>query len=709
MLFIVHRETICKSARKSFLRLFGKKKSTGLISGEHKDFDADFIFATMTSIAQDHIQAKFSPDAFDFIVIDEAHRAGAKSYQKIMNYFKPKFWLGMTGSPDRTDGFDIYGLFHHNIAAEIRLQQAMEDDLLCPFLYFGISDLEIDDTTATELKDFAKLISSDRVEHVVKNARFYGYSGECVRGLIFCSRIDEAKELSTQFNQRGYNTVALCSENSQDERDEAIERLSLPINDPRRIDYIFSVDLFNEGVDIPEVNQVIMLRPTQSNIVFIQQLGRGLRKLEGKEYVVVLDFIGNYETNFMIPQALSGDTSGKKDTLRRFAMEGTKVLPGCSTIHFDEIARERIFRSIDKAVFNSIREIKNSYMQLKRKLNRIPTLIEFDTFGALDPLLMFDKLGSYHAFLDKYEPDYPHQFTEKQEIFMKYVSCKFAAGKRPHELEALNLLMKGTTSLFSDLGIELQRQYGIQMTEICTKNLINIFTGQFLQGAGAKEYESTIFIQESGGDYIISDEFAEALASEPFRARLQEVIDFALSRHSLYYRDTYQETSFALYRQYSYADVCRLSNWEKDIVAQNIGGYKYDESTHTYPVFINYEKGEDIADTIRYQDEFISELYFKHISKNNRNLNSPDVQKALQSENLGIRIDLFVRKNKNDGAIKEFYYLGRMRPSSRHEPQLVHMPGTNKTAVEIVYKLDTPVREDIYDYLTANLDYHENN
>lgn len=708
MLFIVHRETICKAAQKSFRRIFGKEKSTGLISGEHKDFEADFIFATMSSMAQDHVRKKFTDDAFDFIVIDEAHRAGAKSYRAIMNHFKPKFWLGMTASPDRTDGFDIYKLFNHNIAGEIRLQQAMEEDLLCPFQYFGISDLEIDGTDAAEhsLRDFAKLTSTTRVKYVINNAQFYGYSGECVRGLIFCSSIDEAKELSFQFNQHGYKTVALCSQNSQDERDDAIEQLSLPKDDPNRIDYIFSVDLFNEGVDIPDVNQVIMLRPTQSNIVFIQQLGRGLRKHEGKEYVVVLDFIGNYTNNFMIPQALSGDTSGKKDELRRFAMEGTKVLPGSSTIHFDKIARERIFSSIDKAKLNSVSEIKKSYKQLKHKINRIPALMDFDTFGALDPLLMFDVLGSYYAFLSKYEPNYPYRFTAEQETFLKYVSCKWAAGKRPHELEALKLLMSGTTSLFAELCDVLHQQYIIELSNNCQENLTNIFTGQFLQGEGANAYTSTIFIKKTDeGDYTISDEFAKALASAPFRAQLQEVIDFGLSRYAQYYHDTYQDTSFVLYRQYSYADVCRLSNWKKEVVAQNIGGYKYDDSTRTYPVFINYEKGDDIAASINYQDEFINESYLKHLSKSKRTKESPDVKKALDSESLGIRIDLFVRKNKVDKARKEFYYLGRMRPSSlpHHAPQLVRMPGTNTTAVETVYKLDTPVRADIFDYLTSTL------
>ena len=169
------------------------------------------------------------------------------------------------------------------------------------------------------------------------------------------------------------------------------------------IDYILSIDIFSEGVDVPEINQVIMLRPTESPVVFVQQLGRGLRKADGKEYVVVLDFIGNYSTNFMIPIALSGDRTYNKDNIRRFVLEGVRVIPGASTLHFDEISRKMIFRSIDGANFSDIRLIKQSYADLKNKLGRIPSLMDFDRYGEMDVLRIFDndRIGSYYKFLVK--------------------------------------------------------------------------------------------------------------------------------------------------------------------------------------------------------------------------------------------------------------------------------------------------------------------
>lgn len=257
---------------------------------------------------------------------DECHHAGSESNQRIMSYFKPKFWLGMTASPD-TNNYDIYDLFDHNIAYEIRLQQALEEDLLCPFHYFGITDLEINGEVFDDnagVRNFANLISDARVDYVLEKAEYFGYSGDRVRGLIFCSRKEEAKELSLKFNCRYkkdgrlYRTEVLTGEDIQVRREKVISQLTADGCEENAIDYIFTVDIFNEGVDIPEINQVIMLRPTESPVVFIQQLGRGLRKYEGKEYVVILDFIGNYMNNFMIPIALSGDRIYNKDTMRRY-------------------------------------------------------------------------------------------------------------------------------------------------------------------------------------------------------------------------------------------------------------------------------------------------------------------------------------------------------------------------------------------------------
>ena len=373
----------------------------------------------------------------------EVHRAGADSYQRIMNYFTPRFWMGMTASPDRTDGYDIYGLFNHNIAYEIRLQQAMEEKLLCPFHYFGITDLEvdghvIDDDDLKNVQNFAKLVCDDRVQYIMQQIEYYGYSGDRVKGLMFCSSKEEAKTLSVKFNMRGLRTIVLTGDSSQNEREDAILRLEQNEQE-NALDYILTVDIFNEGVDVPAVNQVIMLRPTESPIVFIQQLGRGLRKYAGKEYVVILDFIGNYMNNFMIPIALSGDRTYNKDTIRKYVREGSRVIPGESTIHFDEISKKRIFESIDSSKTTKS-FLKEKYFALKYKLGRVPNILDFYEYGEIDPMLFIQYSRSYDQFVKTVDKDFNIMFGDREEAILEFISS-LVNGKRVHELLMLKCIL----------------------------------------------------------------------------------------------------------------------------------------------------------------------------------------------------------------------------------------------------------------------------
>ena len=236
-----------------------------------------------------------------------------------------------------------------------------------------------------DLSVFNQLTSDERVDYVIEQARYYGHSGNRVKGLIFCSSVKEAHKLSEKFNAKGLRTIALSGDDSNETREEAMDRLTSDMREDY-LDYILTVNIFNEGVDLPEINQVIMLRPTESAIVFIQQLGRGLRKFAGKEYVVILDFIGNYQNNFLIPIALSGDRTYNKDNIRKYLMEGASVIPGCSTIHFDEVSKQQIYKTIDKAS-TPRKFLTGKYNNLKNRLGRVPTMSEFYQLGEVDPIL----------------------------------------------------------------------------------------------------------------------------------------------------------------------------------------------------------------------------------------------------------------------------------------------------------------------------------
>ncbi|MCR5202873.1 MAG: DEAD/DEAH box helicase [Lachnospiraceae bacterium] len=752
VLFLVHRNQLARQTLKSYKKVFSENVKMGLIYGSDSiadNIDNDYLFATVQTLSKEDNLKKFEPDAFDAIILDEAHHSPANTYQKIMKYFTPKLWLGMTATPDKRDdyieGRNVYELFNHNIAHEIRLQQAMDNDLLCPFHYFGITDLEaseiypdlingtepserfITPSELNEMRDnnepiFNYLISDTRVSHILEKAEYFGYSGNKVKGLIFCSSIKESRELSEKINERinpdngrNYRTVALNGDAPESLRQQCFERLAAEegvlVDGLEPLDYILSVEILNEGVDIVEINQVIMIRPTQSPIVFVQQLGRGLRKNKGKEFVVIIDFIRNYDNNYMIPIALSGDRTYNKDNVRRDISKG--VILGASTVYFDEISKKRIFESVDRANFSDIKLIKENYRNLKDKLGKIPKLKDFDKYGEMDVLRIFDNksLGSYHKFLSKYEKSYDIKLSKEEEKVIEFISKKFASGKRIQELQLLKRIIRlnnrytayynktrniAESGLIAGLSKDLEA-YNKHLSDNQKDNIVNVLTNDFPTGTGKNTYKECIFIEKEGEDYKPSDNFVKMLANEDFYEIVDELIDFGISRYKRDYMNCYGDSDLVLNQKYTYEDVCRLLNWETNIVPLNMGGYKYDKKTNTFPVFINYNKEDDISDTIKYEDHFISNKMLIAISKSGRTVESEDVQNFLHAKERGITVMLFVRKNKDDKISKEFYFLGTMTASGWTKEFV--MDNTDKTAVEIEWILDNPVREDIYDYL----------
>ena len=693
MLFVVHRRSIAIKAMETFKTII-KDKSMGLFSGDNKDLDCDYIFATIQTIYKPENRQLFSKKEFDYIIIDEVHKAGANSYQELVNYFKPQFLLGMSATPERSDDFDIYKMFDYNIAYEIRLQQAMEYDLLCPFHYYGITDMTIDDHVIDDKSDFNLLVDEKRVDYVIDKINDYGYSGDRVHGLIFVSRKEEACKLSEMFNQKGFHTCALTGEASEKQRQEAMD--SLESNEEGSLDYIFTVDIFNEGIDIPKVNQVVMLRPTQSSIIFIQQLGRGLRKNDEKDYVVVIDFIGNYEKNFFIPIALSGNTNFNKDNLRRFVSEGNLIIPGASTIQFDEISKKRIFDAIDAAKLDGLKLIKEKYFELKNKLGRIPKICDFEKYGSIDIQKVFqnNKLRSYHQLLKKYDKDYTVQFTELEEQYLKFISNKLSSGKRIQELETIRLAIEKKSNLMNYLKEEMKNTYNIEISDINYESIINYLTQNFAAGTSKKTYEDVEIIDKNNN---ISPTFSKLLLNNEFKRQVIEVLDYSIQKYKNEYNNRYKDTDLCLYKKYTFEDVCRLLNWEKNL-SSVMFGYRYDEHTNTLPIFVNYEKEENISDTTKYNDRFVDPQTFIAISKSNMTLQDDNMIPFINANKNHTSIHIFIRKNKLDEESKEFYYLGLGNILNIKQETMAN----NSPVCEILYQLDQPVRKDIYDYIVNN-------
>lgn len=715
VLFLVHRVTLAKQAKNSFEKVFDKKVTMGLVGAGSYEYEKDYVFATVETLNRDTHLFQYQPNDFDCIILDEAHHSSNNIYTKVIHYFKPKLFLGMTATPDKREdnqeGKNIYEIFHYQIAHEIRLQQAMEDNLLCPFHYFGISEIiSLDDKTLQAAKlteeEFNQLTSDERVRHIIEQSEYYGYSGERVKGLIFCSRVKECEELSRKFNARGYRTVALSGKDSEEKRQEAFERLAMEESDATQemqpLDFIFSRDILNEGVDIVEVNQVIMLRPTQSPIVFIQQLGRGLRKAPGKEYVVILDFIGNYNNNFMIPVALSGDRTYNADVIRKYVISGNSTIPGASTVHFDEISKDKIFKSIDK-IKGMKTLIKESYVSLKNRLGRVPLLYDFYENQEIDPLVIIREYKTYDAFMVAMEQDkYKNVLNEQEKLTLEYLSKTVLSGVRPDELVILSQLLHRDHIAVADFIKEYQNTYGIEISTSRVKEAVQVLQGHFVSKEAEYQKYCQIDILENDPAGMIKrlQSYTERLTHIPFYTQVEDIIKVGIARYKeKYLPGIKSEDPFVLYEKYSRRDVSLLMNCGKDLSSIMYGMKRIENDVF---IFITYHKEESqdeknyVDGKPDYADAFEDNLIFKWDSQIGKGLDSSYMKDVLGAD----RKHLFVKKSD---AETSFYYMGQFDVLEARNAQKEDNRGRMQPITKVTMKMHHAVREDLLRYLQSHI------
>lgn len=369
ILFVAHREEIIKQAEKSFKKVCPNKTS-GFFYSEEKTQDADMIFALVNTIGKKENLELFDREYFDYIVIDEFHHAAADSYKNLLEYFKPKFLLGLTATPARMDNRDILKFCDYNIPYEINLKSAINRVILVPFRYCGIydatdySEIKIVNGKYNENQLGQALSNGNRADLILKNYQKY----ELSPALGFCSNIEHCDYMAEYFNEHGIKSCSVHSGNSNNKycmkRDEAIQKLK-----SGEIKVLFSVDIFNEGVDIPEIRLVMFLRPTESYNVFMQQLGRGLRKFEGKNYLIVLDFIGNYLKANYKPHLLTGILPHSQNFKK--ALPEEEELPDDCIMDYDFRIID-LFKEMNKREPLELR-LKINYCDIKKKLGRRPT------------------------------------------------------------------------------------------------------------------------------------------------------------------------------------------------------------------------------------------------------------------------------------------------------------------------------------------------
>lgn len=638
MLFMAHRKTILRKAKYTFENIISNKKMA--IYGEESIVDADYIFAMVQTLNKKEHLEKFSKNYFNYIIIDEVHHSGAKTYQSIISYFKPDFLLGMTATPERSDDFDIYRLFNHNIAYEIRLYDALRENLLCPFHYFGVSDITVDGECIDNKTSIKNLTLEQRIDHIIEKSRYYGYSGEKLHGLMFVSRVEEANILAEKFNERGIKSIALTGEHGDNTRENAIEKL-----ENGEIEYIITVDIFNEGIDIPCVNQVILLRPTESSIVYIQQLGRGLRKNKNKEFVVVLDFIGNYEKNFLIPTAISQNNSFDKDFMKKFILNGTNMIPGESSISFEEIVKERIFENINKTNFSTKKNIEHDFNLLEKQLGRTPMLNDFFTRNMIEPSVILKFRKDYDSVLKALRPNTEFGvLSEIEKNFLTFLSSFFTPAKRIHEMVILQESIKSAKISLKEVEDILEKKYKIKQQKENIENAVKHLSKEiFTSLSTMKEFEP--ILEKVNGEYKVSKDFKNGYENNKyFRELVEDLIKYNLGYVEKNYKQSGKE-SIQKYKQYTKQE----GFWQLNLDFNNgyqVSGYTVFEEEKKVIMFVTME------DSSIFDNKFLDQQRFPWFSKNNRCLsrNNRLTAEGKIAENY-YTLEIFVKKVQEKASI----------------------------------------------------------
>ena len=696
ILFVVHREQILDKAIAEFKRVLEWDDSdVGRIVGTEKEIDRPHAFAMVQTLSKAGFLESIPRDAFDLVIIDEVHRAGAASYERVIEHFQPKFLLGLTATPERTDDFNVFKLFDHNVPYEIRLQEALQADMLAPFDYYGVTEY-IDDSGVVkdETSNLSKLIAPERIEYILDMLRTYGFPSG-VKGLIFCSSKKEAHELSALLNQRSLNgsrlrTLPLTGESSRAEREMATMAL-----ENGELDYILTRDIFNEGIDIPAVNQVVMLRNTESSIVFTQQLGRGLRKSPGKDHLRVIDFIGNYKNNFLIPIALFGDNSLNRDTVKEklIRAQASGSIAGISSVNFDEISRKRVLESLAKSSLDSMHNLKTAIRDLHNRIGHIPMLSDFAHHGTVDPVVLATKKKSYWTLLSGFEKDIPAP-SRDEEAFLSLLDNEFLNGKRPHELLLIQWLLDQRT-LTRDGYAQLLIEHGCVADDATISSVERLLTLDFFTKEEVKKYGPSPVIDHVQGSYRLNPVFREMYeGSQRFAEHVNDAVETGLflSRHAESWRGALIEG-----RQYTRKDVCRMLNFESNQYS-TLYGYKTDSFSNSCPIFITYEKSEDISATTRYEDGFDDESTINWFTKSRTSLKS---KRENDIANNKFPLHVFVKKDDVEGS--DFFYLGQAHARDASDTHISDKNGNDVSIVNMKLDLETPVDPALYGYLTAPL------
>ena len=561
VLFVAHREEILKQAAEAFKNV-RESEDYGFFGGKQKDTDKSVIFASVATLGREEYLTEhyFKPDYFDYLVIDEFHHAVNDQYQKIVNYFRPQFLLGLTATPERMDGRNIYEICDYNVPYEISLKEAINKGILVPFHYYGIYD-DTDYSSLHLLKGRynEKELNETYIGNVRRYDLIYRYymKYRSRRALGFCCSREHAQEMAREFCKRGIEAVAVYSSAEgvfSEDRDKAIEKLR---NEEIRV--IFSVDMFNEGVDIAALDMVMFLRPTESPVIFLQQLGRGLRTCKGKEYLNVLDFIGNYEKAGRAPLLLSGGKSYSEAAPGGSRDYYNIEYPDDCIVDFD-LRLIDLFKELDKKSLSIRERIRQEYYRVKELLEgKVLTRMEFFTYmedEVYQYCVKHAKENPFRGYMDFLQE--LHELSAEEEKLYRGIGREFLAVIETTDMQKVykmpvlygfynhgNIRMAvtdeelleswkeffNTGRNWRDFAPDMSYEDYKRMTDKQHLNKAKSMPVKFLKASG-----KGFFTDKEGYALALRKELAVAVKSPAFKGHMKDILEY---RTMEYYRRRY--------------------------------------------------------------------------------------------------------------------------------------------------------------------------
>lgn len=667
LLYVVHEGSILRKSLNTFQEVFGSLKNCGMYSGEAKELEADFIFTTNVSMCRS--LELFDKKEFDYVIIDECHHAVASTYRKIIEYFEPEFLLGLTATENRMDNQDVVELFGNNIPYELRLRDAIINDLIVPFHYYGIRDELVNYglTDSEERRLIAQMSDEDNCDFIYQQIEKHRPQGQKLKALAFCRNIQHARMMSENLGDY-YHTAFLSGKNKTGERIRAYNDLQ---SENKDLEILFAVDILNEGVDIPGVNMVLFLRPTESSTIFIQQLGRGLRKFQNKNYVTILDFIGNsYKRSVHIALALGSLSKGyilEKKLLKSMVRDDFRAL-GLEKygvkINIDNLSKEEILHHIDNENFNQIRYLKKDYQNFKAYLKTptFPKHMDYVNSDYAPNLLKFMKIkiggrktNSYYGFLKGIEEEVP-SFTDDQIKAINYLSSLLPLVRR-HEFLIIKHLLDGITS---------EKQMKLQL-------------GREITGFNDEQFDHAVrFMVEGGAITRLSGMINFRCAVEPeFKDYISDLLDYGLYQYEVIYKDNKED--FVLYHDYRQDQV--LLKILENPKHNQYGTYYKNGNMY---IFAGLKKDDSVQEHLNYKDKFLDNKTFQWESI--AHISAKDEQLQKESK----KAFVFVRKVESENGITLPYtFVGT---GQLHNPR---KDATTNGSILYDIHMDLPLQDDL--------------